>query len=64
MRTLPQQSIMQQLQGVIRLRPAFFERFGPRMSEINRDTRDSYFFFQARRLTSNALIGYAACIKL
>jgi hypothetical protein len=48
----------------IRLRPAFFERFGPRMSEINRDTRDRIFFFQARCLTSNALIGYAAFIKL
>jgi hypothetical protein len=29
---------------VIRLRPAFLESFGWRMSEINRDTRDHYFF--------------------
>jgi hypothetical protein len=64
MSALGLQTLSSKKRGVIRLRPAFFERFGPRMSEINRDTRDSYFFFQARRLTSNALIGYAACIKL
>jgi hypothetical protein len=38
---LPLQSILQQLPGVIRLRPAFLESFGRRVSEINRDTREN-----------------------
>jgi len=64
MSALGLQTLSSKKQGVIRLRAAYFESFGRRESEINRGTRDSYFFFQARCLTSNALIGYAACIKL
>jgi hypothetical protein len=35
MSALGLQTLSSKKRGVIRLRPAFFERFGPRMSEIN-----------------------------